>query len=505
MNLAACIGQTLCIGLQGTTLTTETRAFIQKHKIGNVILFSRSIESREQMIRLTNEVQALVLECTGHPALISIDQEGGVVQRLPADAVSIPGAMAVSAAGSEEDAYKLGLGTGAQLRELGANFDLAPSLDVNSNPENPVIGVRSYGSDPKRVAAFGLAMARGLMDGGSLPCVKHFPGHGDTAVDSHIGLPVVEKTAEELEKVELYPFRQAVKEKIPCVMTTHIVFPKIDESGLPATLSKKILTELLREKLGFDGMVITDCLEMQAIQAHYGTAEGAVMALGAGADLLCISHTLALAEEAIKQISAAVQNGTLPETRVRDAANRVLHAKSLLPAPAKPLADIDSFVRCAAEVRERSLTLLRGDILKPDADTFFIGSLAYRSTLASSAADGSISFPKEMAAAFSADYRVISVNPDAEEIAACVKAANRRNVVVGLYNAQFNAGQLQLCKALSESGCTLTAIALRNPYDLLKLEEAATAIAAYEYTHAVFKALIRLLRGEIKPQGKVLF
>lgn len=505
MTIQECIGQTLCIGFPGTALTDEVRAFVTDNKIGNFILFSHNVESLAQIAALTAEIQALVLKHTGCPAFIAIDQEGGVVQRLPEELALIPGAMAVAATGDANNAYDMGRLTALELTQMGVNLNLAPCVDVNSNPQNPVIGVRSYGSDPELVARYALEMIRGMEDGGVLACVKHFPGHGDTAEDSHIGLPVVEQDYETLEKVALLPFRRAIDAGVKCVMTSHIVFPKLEPSGRPATLSKTILSDVLRGKLGFRGLILTDCLEMGAIQAHYGTANGACMAIEAGADLAFVSHSLALAREAVAQITRKAKTDPAFAARLNDAAvhvQKIRQAAAVLKAPKE---DDSALKQKANAIREKSLTLFAGEIHRPTRETIFMGSLAYRSTLASSAVDQQTSFPREMAEAFHATAIETPVNPDAKEISAYADKVQGADVVFGLYNGQFNRGQLALIRALCDAGCRVTAIALRSPYDLRELPDGVTGIAAYEYTHDVFHALVRLLKGELPARGILQF
>ena len=221
MDIREKIGQRLVFGFPGTTIPAEVAALVREYKIGNVILFRYNIESLPQLARLCADIQELVRGATGRDAFITIDQEGGMVTRLPWDAVNVPGSMALAATGKPENAVLAAEITARQLRGVGVNFNLAPDLDVNSNPMNPVIGVRSFGDDPQSVALFGTKAVEGYKNGGMLCCGKHFPGHGDTAVDSHIGLPCIEKTMDELEACELISFRAAIKAGADIVVGTH--------------------------------------------------------------------------------------------------------------------------------------------------------------------------------------------------------------------------------------------------------------------------------------------
>ena len=300
LTIRQMIGQKTILGFHGPDLPEDFEAFIREYQVGNVILFQRNVQSADQLYTLCQKIRRVILEATGFPPFIVIDQEGGLVSRIPPDAVNVPSAMALGATGNPENAFEAAKITARQLRGLGPNFTMAPVLDVNSNADNPVIGVRSYGDDPRLVAVFGEAAVRGYEDSGVLCCGKHFPGHGDTSVDSHVGLPCVDKTVEELEKMELIPFRRAIEAGIPAIMSTHILFPKIEPDKVPGTMSRKIITGLLKERLGFQGLVFTDCLEMNAIQKFYGTAKGMVEAFRAGVDLAEISSTFSLECDAVR-------------------------------------------------------------------------------------------------------------------------------------------------------------------------------------------------------------
>ncbi|HPY95490.1 MAG TPA: beta-N-acetylhexosaminidase, partial [Clostridia bacterium] len=311
MDVPIMIGQHLFTGFDGTVMAEDFCRKLRESKIGNIILFARNIGTAAQVRALCGEIQRLVLETTGQPALIAIDQEGGVVSRLGADCAVIPSAMAVSATGDPELAYRAGLLTGSELAAMGINFNLAPVLDINSNPDNPVIGARSYGSSPGQAIPPALGMARGLREAGVLACAKHFPGHGDTAVDSHVGLPKVDKTLEQLLDCELKPFEAAIWEGIPAVMSSHILFPRLEQEKLPATMSRGVMRDLLRGKLGFEGLVVSDCMMMRAIADHYGTLDGILAAIRAGVDMVFVSHSIDLAMEASGRLQQEWQAGRL--------------------------------------------------------------------------------------------------------------------------------------------------------------------------------------------------
>jgi beta-N-acetylhexosaminidase len=301
-------------GFAGTRAPDWVRSRLERG-LGGVVLFARNVVSPEQVAALTAELHSARSE-----ALVAIDEEGGDVTRMEAAAgSSYPGNLALGAAGDLDLTRAVAASMGAELAAVGIDLDLAPVADVNSNPDNPVIGVRSFGADPDLVAAHVAAFVRGLQSAGVGACVKHFPGHGDTAVDSHHGLPVVAGGAEGLEAA-LRPFRAAIAAGVRAVMTAHLVVPALGSE--PATVSRAVLTGLLRERLGYAGLVITDGLEMAAIRRTVGLAEGAVRAVEAGADAICIGG--GLAGEAVVDLLAA---GRIADGRLAEAAERVATAR----------------------------------------------------------------------------------------------------------------------------------------------------------------------------------
>ena len=269
-------------------LSDDIKTLIATHKIGAVVLFQRNVASDSQLLDLTNSLQETA-RSAGHERdlLICIDQENGLVTRIRAPmAAQLPGSMALGATGDASNAFKVASATAEALKSLGINMNYAPIADINSEPKNPVIGVRSPSDDPETVGRFVSAQIRGLQEGGIIPCVKHFPGHGDTAVDSHYGLPVISKIKAALEDCELVPFRRAVREGVDSLMTAHITMPGIGDPDLPDDHPSKTLPSslnpaainILRKELRYDGLIISDCMEMDAVRATYGTEKSAVMA-----------------------------------------------------------------------------------------------------------------------------------------------------------------------------------------------------------------------------------
>ena len=497
MTIKEMLGQKLIFGFHGTELSPEFISLIREYKIGNVILFLRNVASADQLRTLCSQIQKLILEETGYPAFIVIDQEGGMVTRLPQDAVNVPGAMALAATGDPDNARKASEITIRQLRSLGANFNMAPVLDVNNNPKNPVIGVRSFGDCTETVSAFGVASAQPYEGSGILCCGKHFPGHGDTAVDSHLGLPRVEKTEEELEELELIPFRRAVEAGIPAIMISHVMFPNIESEKVPCTMSRRIVTDLLKKKMGFDGLVLTDCMEMLAIQDHYGTPEGVVASLKAGVDLAEISSTIALEWGAAKLVNEAAQRGEFDMEEIKASVEKILAYKKKICYEVDPsLCNLEEDRIVAREMARQAITCCAGTAPLADEKTFFCGCADYRASGVGNEDGSTGTFVDYMTKAFGAQGMITAKDPDEAEIAAvAAHAAQFDQIVLNTCNGHLFQGQIALAKALAQTGKPLTVVALRNPYDIPMLPDCLCKIAAYDYSTPAFMALEEVFRG----------
>ena len=508
MTLERMIGQRLAVGFPGYEIPQELRDLVREYYVGNIILFAENIRDNIQLKRLCVQLQELVQEATGLPAFITIDQEGGVVSRLGADAAVVPSAMCVSATGETHNAYLAGLITGRELSALGVNFDLAPVMDVNSNPHNPVIGVRSYGDAPETVARYGVEMIRGLTEGGVLSCAKHFPGHGDTALDSHLSLPRVDKTLEELESCELMPFRTAIEAGVPAVMTTHILFPELEPDGVPATMSRRIITGVLKERMGFKGLVVSDCMMMQAIQTYYGTVNGIVAAACAGVDIMFTSHSIEYARQGCEALKAAVESGRLPMEEMEASAAKIIRYKQAL----KPVKGDDaSIVGCCEHrdtvrrIMEQGVALACGTLPPLGDDPLFLGCHPFRPTIASNPEDESVSFPRVMQARLGGRAMPTPVDPDEAQIAGiCAQVGKPSAIVMGTYNGHIKRGQLRLAEALAAlNAAPMVCVALRNPYDLFALPKGVAGLAVYQYDDVSMEIAARVLRGECAPLGKL--
>jgi len=411
--------------------------------------------------------------------------------------VTVPGAMAISATEAPDNARKAAQITIRQLQGLGVNFNMAPVLDVNTNPANPVIGVRSIGDDPEKVAVFGEAAVRAYENTGVYCCGKHFPGHGDTNVDSHLGLPRVEKTIEELEQAELIPFRRCIEAGIPAIMSSHILFPNIETQNVPGTMSRTIITDLLKKRLGFQGLVFSDCLEMDAIQKYYGTANGTVAAIKAGIDLAEISATTSLMWDAAKAVNEAAERGEFDMDEIRESVEKILALKkSMVVQPEPDLCSLPEDWAAVQTMLRQAITACGGQVPTLNENTFFCGCAVYRASLVGNPDANMCSFPEYMAAAFGGAAMVTAKNPEEDEIRKVAEMASHyEQIVLGTCNAHLFRGQLALAHALAATGKPLTIVALRNPYDIPELPDCACKIAAYDYSTPTFRALEEVFRG----------
>lgn len=505
LSLPEKVGQLFVAGFDGTTPTEEIATLVSERHLGGVIYFSRNVESPEQLRTLSRTLQGFVPD--GKPPLfLSIDQEGGRVARLPWG-TELPSAMALGAVDDPDLASRAGNAVGRELRALGVDIDLAPVLDVNNNPDNPVIGVRSFGERPDRVAALGAAFAEGLQESAVVACGKHFPGHGDTAVDSHLDLPVIDHDRERLDRVELRSFRRAIDRGIGAVMTTHVAFPTItNDAKRPATLSQSVVTGLLREELGFDGVVLTDCMEMKAIDDGVGTVEGCVQAVEAGCDQICVSHTPAKQHDAIDAVIEAVESGRISEDHIDTSVRRVLRAKRAYGAGYvgdetewdEAAADCRSVAR---EIAERGVTLVRdeseglpvsGHVSVYEFDTG-------RGSRAEETADRQGAFASALAAGVEVDSTVIVPGESPSESVAVAD----RSTVVCTSDAVSNPDQAAVVDTLRERGANPIVVATRNPYDLSVMPEIGTYLTTYDDTAASLAAATELLVGERTTSGRL--
>lgn len=355
------VAQMFIIDFPGYEINDGTLRHFRNIPWGGVILFVKNIKSRKQTEKLNQSLMKLNDKI---PLIISLDQEGGIVNRADFPGMNLsPGNMALGAGGDIGMVEKMYRINGQEIREIGFHMDYAPVADVNSNPDNPLIGVRSFGEDPIRVGEMTSSAVRGMQSAGLGACAKHFPGHGDTVLDSHLDLPRIDASMERIEKVELHPFKKAVDAGVEAIMTAHIIFGAFDAGNpVPATLSKKILTGLLRKKMGFNGLIVTDSMRMKAIADHYSPGESAVMTVKAGTDIILMLGHFESQVEGYDAVLESVRKGEIGEERIDESVKRILDFKKryiVNPTPASliPIQDRIDFTR---KVTQNSITILKG-------------------------------------------------------------------------------------------------------------------------------------------------
>ncbi|MFF4258555.1 glycoside hydrolase family 3 protein [Streptomyces sp. NPDC001663] len=491
---------------------------IAKYRVGGIIYFTWAHNTKDphQIADLSNGIQrASLTQPRGLPVLVTTDQEHGIVCRVGKPATLFPGAMAIGAGGSRKDAHTLGRISGAELRAIGINQDYSPDADVNVNPANPVIGVRSFGADPDAVAGLVAAEVAGYQRSHVAATAKHFPGHGDTAVDSHYGFPIITHTREVWEKLDAVPFRAAVKAGIDSIMTAHIQFPALDDSGDPATLSHPILTGILRGELGYDGVVVTDSLGMEGVRTKYGDDRVPVLALKAGVDQLLNPPDLAVAWNAVLK---AVQGGELTESRLDESILRILRLKSrlrLFDDPYVGQGDVDRVVgikehlRTADRIAERTTTLLvnKGGLLPLSRRThkkLLVVGADPASPSGTTGPPTGVLATALTELGFTATALSTGTAPSAATIAKAVAAAQDADaVVVGTYNVTAGSSQKMLVEQLVATGRPVVAIAIRNPYDVAQLPSAPAHLASYSWTDVELRAAARVIAGKAAPRGKL--
>ncbi|MBE7440376.1 MAG: hypothetical protein HS115_18140 [Spirochaetales bacterium] len=327
MTLEDKTGQLIHVGMPGKTAGPAIRRELQKHRAGGVIYFGMNLGSREEIKKLSSDLQQIARQATGIPLFISTDQENGRVRRVDERTViNFPAALALGQTGDARYAHDTGFFTGYRLRDVGINMVLAPVLDINNNPGNPVINTRSFGSSTETVSSMGVALMQGLSKAGSTATIKHYPGHGDTTVDSHLALPSIHKDLPSLEAFELVPFKKAIASGAEVVMSAHILFQALDKE-YPATLSPKILKEILRERLGYRGLIMTDAMEMHAIAHNYSRKKAARLAFQAGIDIILLTSLGSIVDEIYDSLLSGFKDGALSVTDLDQAVSRQVRLK----------------------------------------------------------------------------------------------------------------------------------------------------------------------------------
>mgnify|MGYP002551796138 FL=1 len=506
MTLKEKVGQMIGLAFSGDKYSPELKMQVEDIEAGLIIYFKDNCITPKQIFELNKEIN----KNAKIPPFIAIDQEGGMVARVTEGIVQSPGAMAISATNNKENAYILAKNMGIELRNLGFNFNFAPVGDVNNNPKNPVINVRSYSEDPNVVAEYMEEAVKGYHEAGLMTSVKHFPGHGDTAVDSHVGLPIVDFDKERLDKIELIPFKKVVDFNLPGIMASHVLYTKYDDK-YPTTLSKKVITGLLREEMGFKGLVVTDSLTMSAVFDNFSLEEIVYNGFNSGCDilLLCGARNVQMQKEFAEIALRLAEEGKIPLSIIDAAVERILKYKReyRVGQMAECFDDIKvdleqpKRMKFAEKVAEDSITVLKNNnhllpLTKKDKILVVFPQIKVVTLVEND--DNTLSCLADYMP-FHVDKHYISIAPTEIEQTNLLKKTNQYDKIVYCsYNANFNSSKADLINKIDKN--KLIVVAVRTPYDINVLD-VPTYVCAYEATVLSFKALVKYLTGEIEAKG----
>jgi beta-N-acetylhexosaminidase len=516
VNSLHSLGQKLLLAFHGKQSSPEIVKAIWEYRPAGLTLFrTLNVDTPAQVHQLTESLQRIALESGIPPLLIAVDQEGGQLNTIGGNSTPLPGNMALGAAGSEDLALKAGIVAGRELAAMGVHVNYAPVCDVNINPLNPVIGIRSFGEKPEKVARLASALITGMQAEGVAATAKHFPGHGDTSGDSHHNLPSVPHSLTRLQKVEFVPFRAAIEAGVKMVMSAHLALPAVDgPNPPPATLSSKILMGLLREQLGFRGVIVSDAMDMKAIRQGTNLGEDCVRAALAGIDLLLLTSNPDDQHLVHATLVAALQSGLLPPKATSSSIERILSLKHWVAEQTEPDMNV---VGCgehraiANEIAERSITLVRDESgllplhLQPDQRIAMILPQPVDLT----PADTSSLVAPGLAASLRAhhpnvDEFLIPHNPTIKDISEILQQAKKYPLIIlGTINACSSSGQADLANEILKQHIPTVIVAMRLPYDLTAFPEAPIYICTYSILEPSMQALAKALFGKIKFQGRL--
>ena len=517
-SLEQVIGQKILLAFLGKdSLPFPAQEAIRRYKPAGFSLFrALNIDSPAQVLQLTTELQRLALEAGLPLLLIGADQEGGQLMAIGEGATPLPGNLSLGAAGSVDLARQAGEVLGRELAAMGININYAPSCDVNINPLNPVIGTRSFGEDPQQVAGLAAAMIQGIQSCGVAATAKHFPGHGDTSSDSHMGIPVVTHSLERLRRVELPPFSAAIRSGAKLVMASHLALPAVDgREDLPATLSPAILRGLLREELGFQGVIVTDAMDMGAIRQGEALGDEAVRAAKAGADLLLLTAVPEDHHRVRSSLMQASREGSLGREQIERSHQRILTLKTWLaaqpPPPALSVVGCAEHRAVADRIAEASITLVRNDaglLPLPSTNDLRLAVVLPRPIDLTPADTSSYIIP-QLAEALrryppGVTEIIVPHEPSQQDIAAVLDQLDRHDLVIlGTLNAFTQPGQSDLARAILATGIPTVIVALRMPYDLAAFPQAKTYLCTYSIQEPSLRALARVLFDPVKLHGRL--
>ena len=495
------VGERLMIGLVGPMLGDADIQLFKDTRAAGLILYRRNFTSPAQLLELLGRLEGAL----GRRLLVATDHEGGRIVMLGDGTTIFPDNLAVGTAGEETFAFKQGLFEARELRRLGVDLNLGPCIDVLTERYSPNIGIRSYGKDPALVARYGAARIRGMVKGGVSACPKHFPGKGHSPLDAHLRLPTIDSDWDEMQRVHLVPFFEAIAAGVECVMTSHPVYPKLDPSRVPATFSRLIVEDYLRAEVGFRGVIVSDDLEMGAVTEACPIGEAAVLAAAAGHDLLLVCHTEPAQRAAATALVDAYRTGRLPRHALELAAARVRSLRERRAAraeggPPAPERDAGPLAMAIATRAVTELTRGRAEFaraLNGRVSVVFprLSDLAARITIEREICDEAGWLRRTFAAAgATVEPVVVGIEPTPAEIeAAAGRAAAADATVLFLYDAHLYATNRALLEAIQRSAPRLAVVLMRDPYDAALLAPGVVGLTAYGWRRCQLEAVIARL------------
>ena len=503
MTLEQKVAQMFMVSFFGAQLTETESAFLREVQPGAAVLFGRNVESPEQVTALTNSYQQEIMSWGGLPLLIAVDQEGGPIQHLQEGFTRFPAPMLLTATQDEDLAYDVGAAMAAEMRAVGVNMNLAPVGDLLTNAFNPIIDRRAFGSDPKMVAPILMNFIRGLQDNGVVATVKHFPGHGDTSEDSHLELPAIHHDRRRLDSVELRPFVAAFDAGVSTVMVAHIWFSAFDAEPLPASLSVNVVEGLLREELGYDGLIMTDALDMDAVDTRYDASEASIRAIKAGNDLIAIGAHVGTQRirKAISDVVAAVRAGHITLERIDDSVERIIRVKQhygvldwspLDPDTTRERLDLLAHDRLVTYLFERGVTVLDSqDMIPVQGKVLFV----YPGTRPRIRRECDRRVEEH-------EFLSVSGSPKEGELTWASEAAQEADTVaVFTLNNIDDPRQIQLVEAMPAHKTIL--VTLWNPIEMFIYPELAAYVQGYSPMSRATKVICEVLLGERQAFGSM--
>ena len=509
LSLQEKLGQLFIIGFKKPELTEEIKDMIKEYKFGNFILYSRNIVDLKQLEKLTRDIYEVVINATGIMPFIAIDQEGGNTVRVMDESTFYPGPMTLSST-DILNTRKVGHMMGRDLISLGINMNFAPLLDINNNPKNPIIGIRSYSDKPEIVSKYGIEIIKGMQSEGMIATAKHFPGHGDVEMDSHLGLPILPFNKKRLYDMELKPFKEAIDKGVKNIMSAHIVFKEVDSKN-PATISKEIIKGILRDELNYKGLITSDCMEMKAISEGITTPVGVIKGIKAGIDLVCVCHTKQRQIDSIVRLKQAIDENFISIEEIDEKIKRILKYKNEIynTINIKFLQNKNNLEifkdsnqkELLQKIVDSSLTFVNGNKLEIKGKTLIYWCRQFASNKAEDILNKdsfSELLKKEIPYIDTLEYKPKEYSTDLIN-----KSKNYETVIFISFKAFSMKNQAKMINEINHICSNFFVIAMCNPYDYLSLDKNINFYTLYESTPNSMRTIIKFLKGDIEAKGKL--